>query len=149
MASNPAIALWLQSTRPVGRVAELASLGGVAMPTITTVPELISQRHALPTEQNTLTGFLAIRGNGQEPRIYERSDGPYIADAAFVIVTDERVERAVFGVVPPYGGGMHCYFDRAEVDGAVELQGSTLCLSRVSRVVIFREDKQWPVALDK
>ena len=28
MASNPAIALWLQSLRPVGRVAELGSLGG-------------------------------------------------------------------------------------------------------------------------
>jgi hypothetical protein len=28
MASNPAIALWLQSTRPAGRVAELGPLGG-------------------------------------------------------------------------------------------------------------------------
>ena len=119
------------------------------MPTSTTVPELTSQRHALPTEQVTLTGFLAIRGNGQQPRVYERSDGPYVADAAFVIITDERVERAVFRVVPPYGGGMHCYFDRAEVDGVAELLGDALCLSHVSRVVIFREDKEWPVALNK
>src|SRR2546426_4749091 len=30
MTSNPAIALWLQSTRPAGRVAELGSLGHFA-----------------------------------------------------------------------------------------------------------------------
>jgi hypothetical protein len=28
-AANPAIALWLQSTRPVGRVVELTSLDGI------------------------------------------------------------------------------------------------------------------------
>jgi hypothetical protein len=110
-----------------------------------TVAELIAQKDSLPSERIVLTGYLAIRFGSFDTRVYEKQDGPYIDDAVFVTVSDERVKRAVFRKVPPYGGGLHSYFDRAELDAVAKVCDSGICLSSVDRVVIFRPDKDWHV----
>jgi hypothetical protein len=75
-----------------------------------TVAELIAQKDCLPSEEIVLAGYLAIRGGAFDTRVYEKEDGPYTSDSVFVSVSDGRVERAVFGKVPPYGGGLHFVF---------------------------------------